>query len=83
MFSQTIFNQLLQFTIVIQGKQQTIDNIIPGKNKKKMEMSIKLTGIQLWNILPTSLVEGKLELDRKSLVKAAEKHFLNLPQQSS
>ena len=75
-----ISNQLLQFTLTILGKQQIISVIIPDQTKKKM--SIKLKGMRLWNNLPTSLVEGKLKLVRKSFVKPAKKHFLNLLQQS-
>ena len=72
MFLQTISNHLLQFTPTILGKLQVISIIIPDQTKKKMEMSIKLKGMMLWNNLPTSLVKGKLKLGRKWFIKAAK-----------
>ena len=53
------------------------------KKRKEMMMSIKLSGMRLWNNLSSSLVEQKLKLGRKCFVKAAQKQFLNLEQQSS
>ena len=44
----------------------------PTTKKKKLEMSIKLIGVQLWNNLPTSVVERKLKLGRKCIGNAAK-----------
>ena len=84
MYSQTIFNQLLQFTLAILGKQTTNNKYYhPRLNKKKKGNVNKTSRYAVVNNLPTSLVERKLKLGRNCFVKTAKKkHFLNLQQQS-
>ena len=82
MYSQTISNQLQQFTLTILGKQQTISITIPDPTKKT-EMSIKFLRYEDMKQPRNFTGRAKIKPRKKMFYQSCKKkHFLNLQQQS-